>query len=127
VLDLLHTSSAWVGTARHWAADRLADVPVHDLDDILLVINELVSNAYEHGGGAVQLRLDRLPFPSRITIEVDDMSLLTPTPGSSRLGPEHHRGRGLVLVSRLATEWGVRSYSEAGGKTVWACCTLATS
>jgi two-component sensor histidine kinase len=124
VLNLRHKPVTWVRTARRWAAGELTHVPVHDLDDVLLVVNELVSNAFEHGGGAVELRLDRLPSPSRISIEVDDTNLLAPTLGSSRFGPEHHRGRGLVLVSRLATEWGVTSCADGVGKTVWACFAL---
>lgn len=47
-------------------------------------------------------------------IEVDDAS---PAPARVRR-PDHTGGRGLLLVTRLATRWGT-DYRD-GGKTVWA-------
>lgn len=105
---------------RRWAGralDELADPTREELQDVLLVVNELTANAYEHGRSPVRLRLSRLgDVPCLIRIEVDDSSPLPPLLGRSTL--RGTRGRGMVLVDELAKDWGVLRVD--GGKTVWA-------
>jgi anti-sigma regulatory factor (Ser/Thr protein kinase) len=117
-MNLFATQPSTLGAIRRWAKDELTDLPRVIVGDILLVVTELVTNAYEHGGGPRRVRLTRHDAPLRVTVEVEDVSARTPTVGKSRFGPDHHRGRGLVLVARLAAEWGVTPQLE--GKTVWA-------
>ncbi|GAA2696288.1 MULTISPECIES: ATP-binding protein [Actinosynnema] len=78
--------------------------------DLLMVVNALVENALEHAEGPRELRLTRSP----VRVEVDDASpQLLPV-----LGRPGRRHRGLLLVNRLASRWGV--LPSAGVKTVWA-------
>jgi two-component sensor histidine kinase len=112
-MNLFATQPNTLGAIRRWAKAELADLPRAVVSDILLVVTELVTNAYEHGGGPRRVRLTRHEEPLLVTVEVDDTSAGAPT-----VGPEHHRGRGLVLVAKLAADWGVTPH--AGGKTVWA-------
>lgn len=81
--------------------------------DAVQVSDELVSNACRH---ARSPRTCRLMNDGRggFRIEVDDAS---PAPARVRR-PDHTGGRGLLLVTQLATRWGT-DYRD-GGKTVWA-------
>lgn len=119
-MDLLHSHPHTVSTVRRWAAAELAGLTDEILGDILLVITELVSNAYDHGGGPCFIRLARKQHPWLVAVEVEDTNTLAPTVGLSRFGTTSHRGNGLVLVDRLATAWGVTPHVDTGGKTVWA-------
>jgi two-component sensor histidine kinase len=119
-LDLLDTRPNMVTDVRHWVASELTGL-VGDLrGDILLVVTELVSNAYDHGGGPRQVRLLRSDTPWQVLIEVDDTNRQLPIVRSSRFGAQTHRGSGLVLVDKLASGWGVTFHRDTDGKTVWA-------
>ncbi|MFD5249985.1 ATP-binding protein [Amycolatopsis sp. NPDC058340] len=88
------------------------------VDDAVLVTDELVSNANRHGEEPRTCRLGLRNGGRSLLIEVDDSSAHQP-----RIRPPHAGGgRGLVLVDRLATTWGVRNHAEH--KTVWAELTL---
>ena len=84
------------------------------LEVALLLASELVTNAIRHGKGAVQLVVKRLS--GRLCVEVSDEG--PGRPASRNPDSNHAGGRGLLLVERLASEWGV-SPSRGGGKTVW--------
>ncbi|GAA1287609.1 ATP-binding protein [Saccharothrix xinjiangensis] len=101
---------------RRWAADALADLTDEELGDCMLVVTELVANAYDHGCVPRSVRLHRSDDPCCVHIEVDDGSVVEPTLGRSRLGPQ--RGRGLVIVDNLSKDWGTIRHED--GKTVWA-------
>ncbi|MEU4740928.1 ATP-binding protein [Actinosynnema sp. NPDC023658] len=101
---------------RRWAGWALSDLSDDELGDCLLVVTELVANAYDHGEEPRRVRLHRWAEPCSVRIEVDDGTQGEVVLGHSRLGP--HRGRGMVLVANLSASWGVR-YQEHG-KTVWA-------
>ncbi|MEU6947720.1 ATP-binding protein [Streptomyces sp. NPDC046316] len=84
------------------------------VDDILLLVSEVVANAYEHGGAPYELRLDRVG--GRLWVQVSDTSPVRPRPH----GP--HRasrtsGHGLYLLERLSVGWG--SVPRGQGKAVW--------
>lgn len=87
--------------------------------DAELLVSEIVSNAAEHAGGRhIGLALSRHREPggqSGITCEVTDASPIRPRPRQA--GPDEERGRGLAIVSTLATTSGVRA--EPAGKTTW--------
>ncbi|MGW0177971.1 ATP-binding protein [Nocardia sp. NPDC003345] len=80
--------------------------------DAVQVSDELISNAVRHTRGpcTCRLRVDS----GRFGVEVRDGS---PAPARIR-PPDDTGGRGLLLVSRLSTRWGVNYHP--GGKTVWA-------
>ncbi|WP_340373907.1 SpoIIE family protein phosphatase [Streptomyces sp. SS7] len=83
-------------------------------DNALLVISELVTNAVRFGTGPVTLRLVRAGH--RLTCEVGDSG--NGRPRLRRAGLLDDRGRGLHVVHKLTTRWGVR-WTETG-KAVWA-------
>ncbi|GGU81136.1 ATP-binding protein [Lentzea flava] len=107
---------------RRWAAQELADLSDDELGDVLLVVTELITNAFDHGQMPAQVRLQRSTQPCFVRIEDEDASPDRPTLGRSRLSDT--RGRGLIIVDRLAKDWGVISHPV--GKTVWAEITCET-
>ncbi len=95
--------------ARDFTRAVLAGLPA--LEDALLVVTELVTNAVRHGGGKPVLRL--WTGAARLRIEVSDASPRLPR--RRRSGADG--GWGLPLVERLAAEWGARRAGR--GKVVW--------
>ena len=86
-------------------------------NDLLVVVSELVTNVIRHtgNGGTMRLWVDG----ERVRVEVDD-SIPALSPASTVVN--QHGGRGLALVARLSTAWGVDIHPA--GKTVWAICPL---
>ncbi|MCR6490855.1 ATP-binding protein [Amycolatopsis sp. OK19-0408] len=87
--------------------------PAHRYGGVLLVVDELVGNAYRHAGEPRELRVVRRG--DSVLVEVTDTSPVALTIQEQRLAP---RGHGLRLVNELATEWGARA--DDRGKVVWA-------
>jgi anti-sigma regulatory factor (Ser/Thr protein kinase) len=105
--------------ARAWAlacvreALRDSSAPML-LDDAALVVSELMTNAIRAGGRQATLNLEIDAGLLRVTV-VDD------APGRPHVlapGADDESGRGLHIVSALATGWGVTSLDH--GKEVWA-------
>ena len=87
--------------------------PPEVIDAVLLAVSELVTNAVEHAGTALQLRAG--VAGGRVRVEVVDGSGDLPRrrqPSADSLG-----GRGLLLVEEVADSWGVDT--SADGKAVW--------
>lgn len=101
---------------RHLLSEVFHDLAEESLEDLHLVVTELVSNAYDHGLHPRRLRLRRLPVPDLLRVEVDDGSPDRPVLGRSRI--DDTRGRGLIIVDKIARGWGV--IGRTTGKTVWA-------
>jgi anti-sigma regulatory factor (Ser/Thr protein kinase) len=97
---------------RGWAAALLADLDITTLSDVLLVLDELTSNALVHASDPFQVRIRRAAHDVRI--EVDDTS---PLPAAPRT-PARDGGRGLHLITACAAAWGQQTRTV--GKTVWA-------
>jgi len=96
--------------------ELLGDVDPDVLVDVELVCTELATNALEHAAGPRAVRLDYRRRAGVVRVEVDDASPETmPVVGVSSRG--EHRGRGLLIVSRVG-RWGVDRRGPA--KTVWA-------
>jgi two-component sensor histidine kinase len=97
---------------RGWASTLLADLDITTLSDVLLVLDELTSNALVHTSDPFQVRIQR--GAQAVRIEVDDTS---PLPAEPRT-PSRDGGRGLHLITACASAWGQQSRTV--GKTVWA-------
>jgi anti-anti-sigma factor len=79
-----------------------------------LIVSELVLNTITHTGGGGCVSIWRTSDGSTVRVEVEDDSPRFPPLDGSLL--EHRRG--LLLVDRCATRWGVRQHDH--GKVVWA-------
>jgi DNA-binding NarL/FixJ family response regulator len=95
-------------TLRKWSCDSI-------IDDALLVVSELVTNAVTHAASTCRLVL-RLA-PGVLRIEVADNGTGSPEPQSLDL--QRASGRGLMIVSAMSTAWGIDPV-EGEGKSVWA-------
>lgn len=103
------------GTARELIRET-AGVPTDRLDELVLLVNEVVTNAVVHGSpepdGQVGLRLEREARTVRVVA----------TDGGHHFQPElAELGRerphfGLYLIDEIADRWGV---SVDGKKAVW--------
>jgi anti-sigma regulatory factor (Ser/Thr protein kinase) len=118
---------AGVGPARRRMRERLTHGGVPDpvVDDAVLILSELLSNAYRHGrplghadAGEGEVRAAwRVDGSGRLTIEVTDGGGPTrPVPATPSVTARG--GRGLNIIRALAREWGVRD-GVAGEVTVW--------
>ena len=104
------------GAARTFVQSLLNE-RTHDralVDDVVLVVSELVTNAVRAGASIIRVTLDATAH--RAVLVVDDDAGGWPTlmdPGSEAIS-----GRGLSIVEQLADDWVVSR--RAGGKRVTA-------
>jgi anti-sigma regulatory factor (Ser/Thr protein kinase) len=101
-------------TLADWGADGF-------VDDTLLVVDELVANAVLHAGTEIELRLALCS--DRLGVAVADRSQHRPTLEHADDAAE--RGRGLLLVDAVATDWHVLPRRD-GGKVVRAVLVTTT-
>ncbi|MDQ4130699.1 MAG: ATP-binding protein, partial [Actinomycetota bacterium] len=112
--EILPPEPASVRRARHLVANVItASRPGELLETATLLVSEVVTNSLLHAGTEIRLRCQ--PKGTGVRVEVFDRSLLSPS--VRHYDAEAMTGRGLALVSVLATAWGV--HFEGDGKTVW--------
>jgi anti-sigma regulatory factor (Ser/Thr protein kinase) len=100
------------GVARREVRDLVGDHP--RIDDLLLCVSEVVTNAVVHAGSLSHLTLDC--GDDHVRVEVVDRSPETlPQPGEP--DPSSPSGRGMRLVASLADRWGVEV--DRVQKSVW--------
>jgi anti-sigma regulatory factor (Ser/Thr protein kinase) len=87
------------------------------VDDTLLCVSELVTNALIHTGSGCEVRL--MLDPHALTVTVRDQGVARQALRGDEASPDQLRvhGRGLQLVDALASRWG--SVLDAGGRSVW--------
>lgn len=118
---------AGVGEARHRMRDQLRSSGVSDsvVDDAVLILSELLSNACRHGRPLGEAEIGdgdvraawRVDKAGSLTVEVTDGGGPTrPVPATPSVTARG--GRGLNIISALAQDWGVRD-TAAGEVTVW--------
>ncbi|MFF9200479.1 ATP-binding protein [Streptomyces sp. NPDC014986] len=118
---------AGVGQARRRMRTQLRDGGVADavVDDAVLILSELLSNACKHGrplgdalAGDGDVRAAWQVDPrGRLVVEVTDGGGPTrPAPATPSVTA--HGGRGLNIITALADDWGVRD-EVPGEVTVW--------
>jgi hypothetical protein len=137
----LDVAPASVRRARHWAADLMAQAsPPHDpdlVDAVVLLVSELVTNAIRavsrlatapgrHPVVGVKHRVWLAIASSLdlIRIEVHDTACV-PVPPSHHADDFSESGRGLEVISVLASDWGWNP--DALGKVVWCELTVCDS
>ncbi|KAA9381380.1 ATP-binding protein [Microbispora cellulosiformans] len=111
-----------VPEARKWARGLLGErVAAPVLDDVVLLLSEVVTNAVTHSGSgrdedgrvAVRVTCDS----GGVRVEVRDGGSATGAPVVRAPDIEAVGGRGLWLVDGLATAWG--TWRDDAGATVW--------
>ena len=110
----LQPHESQVSVARRQVAAACKGMPRDLVEIAVLLVSEMVTNAIRHGRGGIRLAVRHLP--QRLCVEVSDAGAGRPTTQDPR--PEQANGRGLLLVERLAQDWGVTRLA-GGGKTVW--------
>jgi DNA-binding response OmpR family regulator len=85
------------------------------VDNALIIVSELVSNAVTHASSECDVRLTRTHAGLRI--EIEDSGSGSPDLIAPVDDDEH--GRGLLIVSALSTAWGVEA-SAVNRKRIWA-------
>lgn len=93
-------------TLHTWSCDTL-------LDSAVLLVSELVSNAVLHAGTPIVVVLRR--EEGRLRAEVRDGSTRLPT--AKHYSSLSGTGRGLLLLDRIADQWGAGP--DGTGKIVW--------
>jgi PAS domain S-box-containing protein len=105
--DVKHVRHQVREALRTWGA------PESLVDDVVLLVSELVTNAVLYGEPPVELRV-RLGR-DHLVLEVEDHASYLPRRMRPTTDDEH--GRGLQLTALLATRWGTRPTRD--GKVVW--------
>ncbi len=107
--------------ARDHVRDTLGSwrVPV-DEEVVTLLTSELVTNAIRHTSGR-GITLDISWWPDLLRVGVHDSS--TAQPVRRDVPPDAETGRGLMLLTALAAEWGV--IPDPAGKSVYFTLALA--
>lgn len=90
------------------------------LDDVLLAVSELVTNALHHSAAGPRdlIGLTVVAAGPMVYVEVRDPGSAFSAPHVRR-EPEAEGGRGLLIVSGIAERWGVREYGRGLGRSVW--------
>jgi two-component sensor histidine kinase len=94
-----------------------AQCSVHNtsvLDEALLMVSELVTNAVSHGAPPITVKVS-CEESEGMVVRVSDGSDRMPKPGQPEVSAEN--GRGLYLVDVLSSRWGVEPTED--GKEVW--------
>lgn len=104
--------------ARRITREVLAAERPEVVDDVLMIVSELVSNAVRHAGGVTGFSVRR--EGETVVVEVADASPAHPrSPGTA---PDVPGGFGWMLVNRLADRVDVAF--GPGGKTITVCVTV---
>ncbi len=103
-----------VAACRDFVERALRPRSVELVDRAVLVTSELVTNAIRHTrqGGSLEVVIG----PELLRLEVSDYSHSEPR--QLPHGESAMHGRGLPIVSTLASDWGV--HESGAGKTIWA-------
>jgi serine phosphatase RsbU (regulator of sigma subunit)/anti-sigma regulatory factor (Ser/Thr protein kinase) len=106
-----------VRRARRFVRDWLHSVELASIsEEAELLASEVVTNALVHGDSDVDIHVRRYPQRVRIEVRDSDPHLALPA-GPAPADDEAEGGRGLVIVSAMASAWG--NSPSGRGKTVW--------
>lgn len=114
-LPVAHTPSG-VKTARQSVQRQLEAWGLDDMvDDVLLVVSELITNAIRYGKHPIELRLRISDEHARVEVYDSNTADL---PTQKDATEEDFTGRGMPIVDALTAKWGVAV--ATGKKMVWA-------
>lgn len=103
-----------VGRVRRWLRANLGACPA--VDDAILLVSELVTNALEHSasgrGGSFVVAVHHRS--THLRVQVADQGGGPWLPGDASNGLH---GRGLLIVGTVARAWGITG--DDSGRTVW--------
>lgn len=99
---------------RYVRAELTGLLPDDRLDDVVLAVSEVVTNAVIHSRRPGTLRL--LVSDGLVRVEVTDAAAAEPV--QRAIDHRSLRGRGIALLGALSDRWGVRR-EPGGGKAVW--------
>ena len=90
-------------------------------DTAVLLLSELMTNAYRHAhvspGREIRIRCALDDDARRLHVSVTDAS--DTMPRFRNPSPEDESGRGLILLTLLADEWGTEPRPNGLGKAIW--------
>ena len=92
-----------------------AQVSQDDAERIALLVSELAANAVLHAGTPYTVAALRTTHAVRVEVRDESAAL----PHFREVGPATATGRGLHLVEKLASRWGVDAADDGQGKTIW--------
>lgn len=115
-LVALPSTDAAPAMARHLIAAACRGRPQQAVDIALILTSELVTNAVRHGSEPISLGISLAH--GVLHVNVYDGSRAAPRPAPDGQ-PDSENGRGLLIVSELASDWGARSRAGSPGKIVW--------
>ncbi len=103
--------------ARAFARDTLVNWGCRGrIDDVVLLVSELFTNAVLHGAGRVELRIELVD--ARLRVEVVDEGRGPPIARRADPSVEAIGGRGLLIVDTLASNWG-NGHDREGHTRMW--------
>ncbi len=103
--------------ARHFVAEQAGSLSAEVIDTATLLVSELVTNAVKHGQPAILLTVTQ--DPPLINVTVSDEGTSIPSTRVTVPAATAASGRGLLIVDRLASQWGIIANDGQLGKTVW--------
>jgi anti-sigma regulatory factor (Ser/Thr protein kinase) len=113
----LEPSVAAPAEARRTVRSALGSGLSDDTTDLaVLLTSELVTNAIRHGSGQVTLVVNCSDGVLAISVSDDAPTMPFVATGEDPLAVG---GRGVLMVQRLAQEWGVTPRGSGPGKVVW--------
>jgi len=113
-----------VAAARRFVREWLVELGVGELlDDALVLVSELATNAVVHAGTPFEMTCTDLGDGVRLEVRDQYPSRGLPATPPRILDPGRPAGRGLMLCAALSSSWGVEYTRTA--KTVWCRLDLA--
>ncbi len=103
--------------ARAFVAEHGKCLPECAVDDARLLVSELVTNALRHGRPDITVHVEL--NPPLIEVSVHDEGAALPPADPPPALPTALSGRGLNLVDRIASCWGITPTESPEGKAVW--------
>lgn len=106
-----------VSVAREFVTTHSDSLPPDVIETAVLLVSELVTNAVKHGRPTIQLHVSLAPPLIGVSVHDDGEAIpstLVRLPAATATS-----GRGLVIIERLSSHWGVIPSDPNPGKTVW--------